>query len=319
MQRRQWLFGALAASTGALTSCSQALPLRVGTHAWIGHEPLMLARDLHWLSPDVQLLSAPGARDSMAGLGEGRLDAATLTLDETLSSRASGVMLTVVLVLDTSSGADVVMARPGLDSLAALRGQRLAYERSAVGQLMLVKALEAAQLTADDLSLVAAAPHEQPAAVQQQRIDAAITFEPTASLLKRLGWHRLFDSRSMPDTIFDVLAVRSDRLKGRRAAIESAVQAHFLGLAHLRSNRPDATYRIASRNQIQPADVMQALAGVALPDLSRNKALLTEQGPMTVASRALNQLMVDHRLLPAPDTLQNLFDPRYLPDQEPTA
>lgn len=317
MQRRQWLYGAFAASTGALAGCTQGLALRVGTHPWIGHEPLMLARDFHWLPPEVQLMPALGAQDSMAGLRDGRLDAATLTLDETLSTRASGVLLTVVLVLDTSAGADVVMARPGLDSLDALRGRRLGYERSAVGQLMLVKALEAAQLSTADLTLVPAPPHEQPAAAQQQRIDAAITFEPTASRLQRLGWRRLFDSRSMPDTIFDVLAVRSDRVKGRRAAIESAVQAHFRGLAHLRSNRPDATYRIASRNQIQPAEVIQALAGVALPDLSRNKALLAEQGAMTVASRALNQLMVDHRLLPGPDNLRELFDARYLPDEEP--
>ena len=319
MLRRDWLHGAVAASAWGLGACSQPMPLRLGTHPWIGHEPLMLARDFHWLAPEVQVMPVRAARDSLAGLRDGRLDAATLTLDETLTARAAGVPLVAVLVLDASSGADVLMAQPGIEHLADLRGRRLAVERSAVGELMLVKVLEAAGLAAADLTLVELSPGDQPQAALQQHIDAAVSYEPTASRLQRQGWKRLFDSRSLPDTIFDVLAVRRDRLKGRGTAIESAVAGHFRGLAHLRSNRPDATYRIASRNEVRPADVMQALAGVTLPDLAYNKTLLLPSDAMKSASQALNRLMASKQLLPRPDTLERLFDASYLPDQEPAA
>lgn len=319
MQRRHWLLSACAASAGAWSGCSTTQPLRLGTHPWIGHEPLMLARDLRWLPPEVQLQPAGSARDSLAGLQEGRLDAATLTLDETLTARAAGVPLTAVLVLDTSSGADALLARPDINTLADLRGRRVAVERSAVGELMLVKILDAAGMAATDLQVVELPIDEQPAAQQQGRIDAAITYEPMASRLQRQGWRRLFDSRSIPDTIFDVLAVRRDRLDSRRAAMEAAVRAHFRGLAHLRINRPDATHRIASRNDMRPDEVTHALAGVALPDLSHNKRLLAPSAPMVAASQALNRLMTDKRLLPRPDDLVQLFDAGCLPDEELSA
>ena len=302
-----------------MQGCAPALPLRLGTHPWIGHEPLLLARDLRWLPPEVQLQPARSARESVVGLQEGRLDAATLTLDETLTARAAGVPLTAVLVLDTSSGADALLARPGIDTLADLRGRRVAVERSAVGELMLVKILDAAGMTAADLQVVALPIADQPAAQHRGQIDAAISYEPMASRLQRQGWRRLFDSRAIPDTIFDVLAVRRDRLDGRRSAVEAAVRAHLRGLAHLRINRPDATYRIASRNDMQPAEVAQALAGVALPDLSHNKRLLAPSASMAAASQALNRLMTDKRLLPHPDDLVQLFDPGCLPDEEPSA
>lgn len=319
MHRRHWLLSACAAAAGVGSGCSAALPLRLGTHPWIGHEPLLLAHELRWLPPEVQLHQARSARDSLARLQEGALDAATLTLDETLTARAAGVPLTAVLVLDTSAGADVLVARPGIESLAGLRGRRVAVERSAVGELMLVKVLDAAGMTAADLQVVELPIDGQPAAQERGLIDAAISYEPTATRLRRQGWQRLFDSRAIPDTIFDVLAVRRDRLEWRRAALDAAVAGHFRGLAHLRTNRPDAVYRIASRNEMQPSEVTQALAGVALPDLAHNKRLLAPSPAMSAAAQALSRLMADKRLLPRPDDGVQLFDPGCLPAEEPGA
>jgi NitT/TauT family transport system substrate-binding protein len=316
---------ALAAASLPLGGCAPPTPLRLGTHPWVGHEPLLLARDFHWLPPEVNVSMGSVAPDSLDGLKQGRLDGATLTLDETLAARSAGVPLTVVLVLDSSAGADMVLARDGLPSLPSLRGQRLAVERSAVGELMLIKALAAAGLAESDLRLVEMPVDQQPLAWTEGRIDAAITYEPTASRLVRLGAHRLFDSRAIPEMIFDVLAIRTDRLWGRRTTLEATVAAHFKGLHHLRSNRPDATYRIASRQSLRLDEVTQALAGVSLPDLQRNRSLLSPGSPLASAAQVLAGLMAGRR--PAAsgahaglvDRLDDLFDPTYLPMNEVTA
>ena len=324
MHSRRWTLTAMAAGSLPLGGCAPPVPLQLGTHHWIGHEPLLLAQDFHWLPPEVGIAMGPGAPDSLDGLKQGRLDGATLTLDETLGARSAGVPLSVVLVLDSSSGADLVLARPGLASLPSLRGQRLAVERTAVGELMMLKALAAAGLAESDLTLVEMPVDQQPRAWAEGRIDAAITYEPTASRLVRLGGRRLFDSRAIPEMIFDVLAVRQDRLWGRRATLEATVAAHFRGLHHLRSNRPDATYRIASRQSLRPAEVTQALAGVSLPDLQRNRVLLSPGSPLASAARALAQQMANGRpAAPTPparpvDRLDDLFDPSYLPLNEVT-
>ena len=118
--------------------------MAVGIHPRPGYEPLLLARAFGWLPDGVRLREGHTAGDSVAALQAGELDAATLTLDEVLAVRASGIALTIVLVFDSSVGADMVMARPSIRALADIAGRRVAVERGAVGEIVLQKLLEAA-------------------------------------------------------------------------------------------------------------------------------------------------------------------------------
>ncbi|WP_254517510.1 ABC transporter substrate-binding protein, partial [Salmonella enterica] len=76
----------------------------------------------------------------------GRLEAAALTLDEVLLGRNQGLDLRVILVLDISTGADVVVAAPHVHSLADLKGRRIGFEEGATGALMMNAVLAAAGL-----------------------------------------------------------------------------------------------------------------------------------------------------------------------------
>ena len=319
MRRRAFIVRSTPLLAGtALLACADAPALRLGVHAWVGYEPLRMAADLGWLGPQVQLVTGHAASDSLAGLQGGALDAATLTLDEMLTARGRGVPLAAVLVLDESAGADMLVAHPRLASLQALAGARVAVEASAVGELMLLKVLDRAGLRRDQLQVVPMAVDAQVQAWEAGRIDAAITYEPTASRLLHRQARRLFDSRALPETIFDVLAVRRDHLAVRRAAVRAAVRAHLLGLAHLRVNRGDALYRMASQQGVSPADVNAALAGVRLPDLARNRTLLGgERGAIRHPARTLADLMVTSGLLPRRDDLADAFVGDFLPEQEP--
>lgn len=321
MNRRTFLahlatFSSLVAAPW-LSGCASSRPLVVGIHPWIGYETLNLAHEFNWLPDGVQLHDGKDQRDSLAALHAGQIDAACLTLDETLQSRAGGVPLTVALVFDVSAGADVVLAGPAIRNLADLAGKRLGLEQNAVGALVLGKLLDAAGLPASALMLVDLPMDRQLAAWQNGEVDAVITYEPTASRLLHKGAHKLFDSRQMPDTIFDVLAVRSDRAKDRRAVLDALVAAHFRGLAHLQTNRQDAIYRIAARQGISPDEVQQALAGVVLPSLAANREYLAARdGRLIRTAKMISTLMLQRGLLKREDTLDGLITSAWLPRDE---
>ena len=321
MNRRTFLahmasIPALAAAPW-LSGCASPRPLEVGIIPWIGYEPLYLAREFNWLPAGVQLHDGKDARDTLTALYAGQIDAACLTLDETLHARAAGMPLTAVLVFDVSAGADVVLARPAIRKLADLAGKRLGVEQNAVGALVLGKLLEAAGLPASALTLIDLPVGQQLAAWQNGELDAVITYEPTATRLLHKGAQRLFDSRQMPDTIFDVLAVHSDRAKNQRAALDALVAAHFRSLAHLQTNRQDAIYRIASHQNVSPNDVRQALAGVMLPSLAANhEYLATHDGRLIRAAKNLSAMMVQQGQLKREDTLDGLISASWLPHNE---
>lgn len=307
---------ALLALSLCLAACRPAQTLRVGTHAWVGYESLRLARDFGWLPPGVSLSDQTTAGNSLSALRAGTLDAAALTVDEMLQARAQGVPLTAVLVFDSSAGADVVLARPPMSRLADLAGRRVAYEPTAVGSLVLREALQRAGLTAESVTLVELSPPGQLAAWRSGQIDAVVTYEPTAAQLQREGAVRIFDSRQMPETIFDVLAVRSDRLAGRKSVLRDLLAAHFRALDYIRQNRQDAAHRIAAYHGVSSDEVLRALGGIVQPWLAGNRYALVPGSRFDAAVHHLHALMLERHLLPRPDPLQGLFSADYLPPPE---
>jgi NitT/TauT family transport system substrate-binding protein len=132
-------------------------------------------------------------------------------------------------------------------------------------------------------------------------------------VLQRRGGQKIFDSRQMPDTIVDVLAVRTDRLHHSSSLMHGVVKAHFQGLTHLRTHSEDATYRIATSQNISPTEVRRAFSGVVLPTLEANREYLAPDGRLQRSARSLSALMVLEKLLPRDDMLNDLVAVKWLP------
>lgn len=315
LHRRSFLtcLGALAAAS-PFAACRRNRDLVVGIHPWIGYETLYLARTFKWLPPTITFHEGRSASDLLAPLHAGTLDAACLTLDEALRARAEGIPLAVALVFDSSAGGDALVARPGIRSLHDLVGKRMGVERSALGALMLAKVLEASGLRETELTLVDLPTDKHVEAWERNEVDAVITFEPHATLLLRAGAQVLFDSRQIPEIIFDVLAVRMDRAGNRGAALRALVANHFRGLAHLQTNRQDAIYRIAARQGIEPSEVQHALSGVLIPSLLANHEYLAKPNSRFLqAAKNIAEILVKSGTLPKLDSMEGLVNPAWLP------
>ncbi len=159
-------------------------PLRVGTNDWIGYEPLYLARALgHYQDSPIQLVEMNNTTEVIAALRAGRLDVAATTIDEALALREEGFDVRILLLMDASRGGDAVLARPGIDSLAALAGRRIGVEETAVGAVMLASALAAGGLTAADVEIVPLTFDLHYTAFKAGEVDAVVSFDPSRARL----------------------------------------------------------------------------------------------------------------------------------------
>lgn len=311
--------GAAVAAFGALAlaaACSPQKNLVVALHPWVGYEALYLARDLKWLPDTIQLREDNTLEESLASLKSGQIDAACMTLDEMLRARADGVPLSAALVFDVSAGADAVLARPGIKRLSDLAHKRIGYDRNALGALVFEKLLEAANLSPADVIQVDLPPDRQLDAWKRNEVDAVITYEPMVTAFLHEGAHSLFDSRQMPDTIIDVLAVRRDR-PGIEPLLQALAAAHFRALEHMHTNEQDALYRIAAHEGLDPADARRMLVGVTLPSLAANRAYLGGSNARLLrAAMVLSELMKRRGLLAREDDLKDLLMPGILPGEE---
>lgn len=319
MDRRQFLLSLSAlAMLPWVKGCSRSLqPLNIGIHPWIGYEPLRIAEELKWLPPELQLIQYQSAQTGIEKLKAGTLDAACLTLDEMLRARADGTALTAVTVFDISAGADMVIARNNIENLSDLKGQRIGVEHSAVGALMLFKLLDAAQLSQDDITIINAPLDEQIQIWQRHEVDAMISFEPNSSKMQQQGGHNIFDSRQTPDTIFDVLAVRTDLLNSHAESIRLLVMHYFQALNHRYMQYEDTLYRIASYQNISVEEVEEAFSGIIQPKIEANRVYLSDtNGRLSQAASTIMNILIQNELLSQPDDLTQLMTAEFLPSEQ---
>jgi len=277
---------------------------------------MYLAEKMGWIeSKKVELVEAPAFVDSIKLLEEGKVHAAGITLDEVLRMREKNIPISIIFVCDVSAGADMVLARSSIKNLGELKGKRLAVEDGALGMLMLHQVLKESGLKREQINVLSVPVEKQPEAWKKGEIDAAITFEPGASQLIKLGAKILFDSRQIPELIFDVIAVRTDKIdRTHDEALRHLVAAHLRGLDHLKTNPGDASYRMAEHFKLPAEEVMATFKGLVLPDLNNNIRLLGTANPAMLKSAAVvAEAMRDAAILSQPENLTGLLRPEYLP------
>jgi len=291
-------------------------PLRIAAHCWLGYAPLFLARDLGYLPKnDLHLTESLSAVDSMELLRGNLVHGAGLTLDEALRLLGEGLNLRIVLIFNQSLGADVLLARGNIRTLKDLAGRRIGAETNAVGMLMVDTALKTAGLSREAVTLVTIGADGHEAAWRAGELDALVTYEPIVSrVLSGGGAHRLFDSRQMPDTIFDVLVVRADSLSRYERQLKLLLRGYFQARRLLRDNPIDASYRLTNFLHIDPEAIIAAYRYLELPDAVINRRYLSPGSASLIpAAERLARRLTDAGLLHRSPRLDNLLNAAFLP------
>jgi len=300
-----------------LSGCQQPeSPLRVGSAIWPGYEPLYLARDLgFYTQTPVHLVEFPSASTVIRHFHGKTIDAAALTLDETLYLRQLGVEINVVLIMDFSNGADVLLAKPGITRLEQLRGKTIGVEHTATGAVLLDGALSAAGLSIKDVKLRYLTVNEHDQAWRKHKIDAVVTYEPVKTRLLSLGANLIFDSSRIPGRITDVLAVRHKIVKKQPKAVRQLIAGYFRARHYLQQHPADAAEKMALRMALPPQQVAGMFSGLSIPNLAENKRLLGGNSPlMRRNAQLLSNIMLRQGLLSSPVSTRDMWLGTLLPD-----
>lgn len=318
LSRRDFLqisAGALLTTAFAgLAGCSPTKPLKIAAQMWPGYSFLFLARE-QGLIPEktIDLISTENLGVSASMLAQGKVDGAALTLDEVVYLLDQGVSLRVVLILDSSAGADAVMVKPDIKKLADLKSRSIGVESSSLGKIMLSKLLDAGSLKTDDINVVSM-DFDHLKTWDNGKLDAIITYDPIVNLLEQKGLVRIWDSRKIPGVIVDVLAVRSEVAEQYSSAVTEIVAGHFNAQSLWQKNPIDTAYLLAKILQISMDKVNDLFMGLDLPDASFNRHLLTlPANELKRTTADICQIMVNAKLIRQVPNIDNLFTAAFLP------
>ena len=288
--------------------------LRIGTNVWIGSEPLYLARELGRLDPAiVQLVEYPSASEVLRAFRNQAIDGMVISLDELFGLVVDGLQPRVILVVDVSHGADVVVGRAGMRTMKDLKGKSIAVESGALGAYVLSRALALNGMQAGDVNVVHLESNEQPRAFEKGQVDAAVTFDPYRTQFLRAGATTLFDSTRIPGEIVDLVAVRETVLTRQPNAVQSLLAGWFSAIDYLQREPQDAARRMGVRQQTSGEQFLEAQRGLHIPSREENLRMLGGAPPeLAVTGRRLMTLMLEAKLLRAPTDIERVLAPEPL-------
>jgi NitT/TauT family transport system substrate-binding protein len=281
-----------------LGGCSPrpAEPLRIGLNPWPGYDFLYLAERKGFIAEEggrVEIVEFTSLGDSRRAFERGQLDAFGGTTVELLLARAnSDREPRAFYVTNWSEGADQILARRGIDSIAGLRGKRVAVEPASLNLLVLDVALERAGLPYDAVNRVTMAQTEMPAAMAEGEVDAAVTYPPVSVRIRReSGARAVFDTSQAPRTVLDLFIAAKPALRQRPDDFRALVRAFDRAVAYARAHPTESRRIMARREGIPPEELTATLDRIRIMGLAEQEALWTPDGAVITTlgrtSRAL--------------------------------
>jgi NitT/TauT family transport system substrate-binding protein len=301
--------------TGAVLSVhaeEKLKPFKVGYNNWVGFIGLFVAQEKGYFAEEgleVSTVSFASPGEGLVPLMNGNLDAHFTTADSVILREAQAPgSLKIVYLVDTSNGADALIGSKAVESVADLKGKKVATTVGECNHLLLVKALETAGLTEKDITLVNLDPDAAGTALKAGQVDAAVTWEPWISQIIGEGGKTLFTTAKTPNLILDCLAVSGK--DADKEAVQAFVNAMNKAQAFVMAE-PAAASKILSPVIDWPADEIEAtLPTLTLYDLAGNKAQFA--GPAKKAAKEIVGFFKAQEVIEKDVDVDAIFDAGYL-------
>lgn len=302
-----------------VSNTSATAPIQMGFSAWPGWIPWQVTQEQKIFESNnvqVDLRWFDGYLDSINALTAGQLDANTQTLNDTISSVAAGADLAIVLVNDNSVGNDKIIVREGINSIADLRGKKVAAEEGTVDHFLLLQGLKQAGMTQADIDFQPLETGAAAAAFVAGRIDAVGVFAPfTTKALERPGSKELFSSQSFPGAIPDHLVVTRRLINERPQDVQAMVNSWFDTLDFIRKNPDQANTIMAQRAGVSVEEYKEYNAGTKIFTIDENlQAFQAGDGMSSLpyAAKEISNFLLEADLIKQTPNLSNIFDDRFV-------
>ncbi|GAB2860042.1 ABC transporter substrate-binding protein [Actinocorallia aurea] len=293
--------------------------ITLGFSAWPGWFPWQVAGEKGLFAKNnikVELKYFDSYTDSLQALASGAITANSQTLNDTLASVSGGAKQTIVLVNDNSTGNDQIIAAPGINSIADLKGKTVSAEQGTVDHYLLLLALKKAGLSPTDITFKPLTTDAAAAAFAAKQVDAVGVFAPfTTTALKLPGSKAIATSKDFPGAIPDHLVLQNSFVSAHPEQVQGLVQTWFDTLKWIKENPAEAIQIMAKRAGVSEADYKSYDSGTTIFDLKENvSAFGTGTAPTNLDYQAkeISSFLVSTKLADTEPSLDGLFDAKFV-------
>jgi NitT/TauT family transport system substrate-binding protein len=253
---------------------------------------------------------------SMEAFSAGKVDAVCMTNGDALVTGATGGKSVSIIVNDYSDGNDMIVAKPGINTMAQLKGKTIGVEVGFVDHLLLLHALKAANLKESDVKLKNVKTDETPQALKSGDVDAVGAWQPSsgAALKEVPGSKAIFTSKDVPGLIYDMLAVNPKSLAERRAdwVKVTKVWDRVAKFVNDPKNVDEAAKIMSARVRLTPDEYKAIMKGTHIMPLEEAKKHWAKAEGLTSiygSNKIVDEFNVKNTVYKAPEKVDEYLDP----------
>ncbi|MHA3770847.1 ABC transporter substrate-binding protein [Verrucomicrobiota bacterium sgz303538] len=257
----------LLVAFAALAATLHAEPLKIGYSDWMGYTAFEIAKQKDWFKEagvEVELVWFDYLA-SLDAFSAGKIDGVSGVATDVLVVGSNGAKSKIIALLDYSDGADMIIGKPGVNSIKDLKGQKVGVEVTLVEHLLLLKGLEANGMKQSDVELVNTPTNETPQTLASGKVGAVGAWYPVSgqALKAVAGSKALFTSADAKGLIYDVLAVNPTSFAKRKADWEKVVKVYYKCVDYLlnEQTKADGVKIMAAKVGANADEYMKALPG----------------------------------------------------------
>ena len=276
-----------ALALAGLSLCSSGLadPIKIGYSDWPGYTVLEVAKQKGWFKDaglDVDLVWFDYSA-SIDAFSAGKIDADCIVGGDALGAGASSKTRSkFVCLIDYSDGSDMIIGKPGVESIKDLKGQKIGIEVGLVEHMLLLQALKDNGLTQDDVTLVNTTTNETPQTLGSGKVAAIGAWYPVSgqALKQVAGSKPLFTSAQAKGLIYDVIAVSPTSYAKNKDDWSKITAIYYKCVDYLMDpkTRDDAIKIMAAMVGEDPVEYAKAVPGTHFLSLAEAKAAM-KKGP----------------------------------------
>ena len=310
-----------AAPAGSADTPAKPGQLRIAYSDWPGWVAWEIAIQKGWFKEagvDVDFKWFEYA-PSMEAYSAGKVDAVAVTNGDALVTGSSGGKSTCIVANDYSDGNDMIVAKPGIKTMAQLKGKKIGVEVGFVDHLLLMNALKSAHMTDKDVQIVNVPTDQTPQSLKSGTVDAIAAWQPNSgNALKELpGSTPIFTSANVPGLIYDLLCVNPRSVAEHRDDWMKVVKTWFRVTDFIADpkNLDEAAKIMSARVGLTPEQYKPLMKGTHLLNLAENiKHYKKAEGFESIfgSSTIVDDFNVKNTVYKTPQKVDEYFDPSFV-------
>lgn len=270
-------------------------PLRIGITSWVGFDIVRYAQPAGIFKQrglEVELVQFDNQQDSSRAVIRGGLDAAFVSFWDAMQVDPGNAQPVVLMTTNISAGADGIVAKPAIKSVADLRTKQVGAKLGTVNHLILLEALKAHKIKPADVKILDYSNEVAAEKIKTGAIDAAVLWEPMlGETAKKIKGNVIHTTKQLDSLVIDILMSSDSTVKAKKAELKQFLLAWF-DVMQAVETQPKQVFDTVAQKLGQSGESFAAdYTGLKKGDMTLNRRMFAADSRLNSAKTEIVQML----------------------------